>query len=56
VCTACVRLDNIVTETYEAASRVLELLKRNKLGRTTCIILEKITEFKDYMNKPYKTP
>lgn len=43
ITTACGRLDNIVTETYEAASKVLDLLKRNKLGRATCIILDKIS-------------
>jgi len=43
ITTACGRLDNIVTETYEAASKVLDFLKKNKLGRATCIILDKIS-------------
>jgi chromosome segregation ATPase len=42
VSTACGRIDNVVCETYDAAQKVLDLLKKNKLGRATCIILEKI--------------
>ncbi len=56
ITTASSRLDNIVTETYQAASKVLDLLKRNKLGRATCIILDKITQFKGYMNRPFNVP
>ena len=40
--TSCSRLDNIVVEDYNAAQAVLSLLKKNDLGRVTCIILDKI--------------
>lgn len=43
ISTACGRLDNIVTETYEAASKVLDMSKQYNLGRVTCIILDKIS-------------
>lgn len=56
VTTACGRLDNIVCQTVDAASRVLDLLKTNRLGRATCIILEKINDYRDYMNRPFKAP
>jgi structural maintenance of chromosome 4 len=49
-------LDNIVTVNYEAASRVVDFLKRAKIGRATCIILEQITQFKTFMNNHFETP
>ncbi len=45
VTTACGRLDNIVCQTLDAAQKVLDLLKTNKLGRVTCIIIEQIRNY-----------
>ena len=42
ITTCCNRLDNMVVENYEAATAVIDFLKKNRLGRLSCIILEKI--------------
>ena len=42
ISSSCFRLDNIVVTDYASASAVLEYLKRKRIGRTTCIILDKI--------------
>lgn len=42
ITSSCSRLDNIVVETLDAANLVLNFLKATKLGRVTCIILDKI--------------
>lgn len=51
IVTSCIgnRLDNIVVENLEAATAVVEFLKKTKLGRISCIILDKIKEFSAYM-------
>ena len=41
---ACPGLENIVMRTYEEAQRAMEFLKRNKVGRTTFIPLDRIRE------------
>ena len=46
VTTACGRLDNIVCQNVEAAQKVLDFLKTNRIGRATCIILEKISDYR----------
>ena len=56
VSTACGRLDNIVCQSVEAAQKVLDLLKANRLGRATCIILDKISDYRDYMRRPFSVP
>jgi len=35
---------------------VLNFLKNNKLGRVTCIILDKIQDQRKYMEAPFKAP
>lgn len=42
ITSCCSRLDNIVVKNMEAANAVLNFLKTSKLGRVTCIILDKI--------------
>merc|ERR1719389_1038576 len=42
VTTACTMLDAIVVETTDHAQAVIEFIRRNELGRTTCICLNKI--------------
>lgn len=49
ITSSCGRLDNIVVRDMNAATAVLSFLKTNKLGRVTCIILDKIQEQKKYM-------
>ena len=42
ISTCCSKLDNIVCTDLESAKTVLDFLKKRKLGRATCIILDKI--------------
>jgi chromosome segregation ATPase len=42
ITTCCNKLDNIVCTDLESAKNVLDFLKKRKLGRSTCIILDKI--------------
>merc|ERR1719181_1960838 len=44
VSTACGLLDAIVVDTADDAQAVIEFIRANDLGRTTCICLEKIKE------------
>jgi structural maintenance of chromosome 4 len=53
ITTCCSRLDNIVVTDHPSAEQVLNFLKVRKLGRTTCIILDKIGEYRTYMNRPF---
>lgn len=55
ITSCCSRLDNIVVRDMEAATAVLAFLKTSKLGRVTCIILDKIQEQRKYMERPYET-
>lgn len=41
---------------YEAANGVVEFLKKTKIGRATCIILDKIADYRNYMSKRFDTP
>lgn len=43
ITTCCSRLDNIVVTDHSTATSVIDFLKAKRLGRTTCIILDKIT-------------
>lgn len=43
ITTCCSRLDNIVCTDLDTAKAVLDFLKKRQLGRTTCIILDKIS-------------
>ena len=49
ITSCCGRLDNIVVNDLPTAQAVLDLLKRKRLGRTTCIILDRIAEQRNYM-------
>lgn len=53
ITTSCSRLDNIVVTDHPSAEQVLNFLKVRKLGRATCIILDKIGEYRTYMNRPF---
>jgi len=53
ITTACGRLNNIVVNSFDVAKQVVNFLSANKIGRATCIILEKIPEYKNYMKKPF---
>ena len=53
ITTACSRLDNIVVRNYEAARAVIDFLKTERLGRASCIILDKIGEYSNYMKKAF---
>ena len=53
ITSCCSRLDNIVVKDYDAANAVLNFLKATKLGRVTCIILDKIQDYGHYMRKPW---
>ena len=55
ITSCCGRLDNIVVRDMEAATAVLSFLKNTKLGRVTCIILDKIQDQRKYMERPYET-
>ena len=46
-------MDNIVVNDLATATAVLDLLKRKRLGRTTCIILDMIAEWRNKMNMPF---
>jgi structural maintenance of chromosome 4 len=43
----------VVTD-LATASAVLDFLKAKRLGRTTCIILDKIGDHRQYMNRPFE--
>lgn len=48
ITTACGSLDHIVVETTVCAQKCVEFLKRNNLGRSTFIILEKLSPEKKF--------
>jgi len=50
VSTACSMLDAIVVESTEDAQRVIEFIRRQDLGRTTCICMQKIQEKARHMD------
>merc|ERR1719326_752335 len=56
VSTACGMLDAIVVDTTEDAQAVIEFIRSNNLGRTTCIVLEKIREKEAQMTQAMETP
>lgn len=49
ITTSCSRLDNIVVRNYEAGQQVLNFLKLHKIGRVSCILLDKIQEYRRFM-------
>ena len=53
ITTCCYRLDNILVKNMEAANAVLNFLKSSKLGRATCIILDKIEEQRKFMDREW---
>lgn len=51
VSTAVGALDNIVTDTVETAQECIKFLKRNNLGYTTFIMIDKVCLFNFYSFK-----
>ncbi|KAH8328703.1 hypothetical protein KR067_013553 [Drosophila pandora] len=56
ISTACGRLDNIVTDTYDTASEAIAALKKYNVGRATFITLEKIENLRREAETPINTP
>ncbi|XP_054711255.1 structural maintenance of chromosomes protein 4-like [Uloborus diversus] len=56
ISTACGPLDNIVTDTMNTAQKCVEFLKKNNLGYTTFLPLEKMEKWTVYVNKKIQTP
>jgi len=56
VSTACGMLDAIVVDRTEDAQAVIEFIRREDLGRATCISLQKIREREREMQQPVETP
>jgi len=56
VSTACPPLDYIVVDTTSAAQRCVELLRANKLGVATFLILEKQAHLKRFLAESVETP
>jgi structural maintenance of chromosome 4 len=56
VSTACGMLDAIVVDSTEDAQRVVEFVRREELGRCTCICLQKIRDQEKYMDSQGKPP
>lgn len=50
VSTACGMLDAIVVESTEDAQAVIEFVRRQDLGRTTCVCMQKIQDRAKHMN------
>lgn len=50
ISTCCGALDNVVVDTVRSAQAALEHLRRNDVGRVTCITLEKIQNL-DYQTR-----
>jgi len=42
ISSSCYQLESMVVESYESGQQIIEFLKASKLGKTTCIILDKI--------------
>jgi chromosome segregation ATPase len=53
ITTLCGRLDNIVVTDLATGNAVLDFLKARRLGRATCIILEKIGDTRNAMNRHF---
>lgn len=56
VSTACSMLDAIVVDTTDDAQAVIEFIRREELGRTTCICLQKIQDRARDMDNAVETP
>eukprot|EP00747_Dinoflagellata_sp_TGD_P195072 gnl/TRDRNA2_/TRDRNA2_63218_c0_seq1.p1 gnl/TRDRNA2_/TRDRNA2_63218_c0~~gnl/TRDRNA2_/TRDRNA2_63218_c0_seq1.p1 ORF type:complete len:1377 (+),score=498.50 gnl/TRDRNA2_/TRDRNA2_63218_c0_seq1:64-4194(+) len=56
VSTACGMLDAIVVDTTEDAQKVIEFVRQQDLGRTTCISLQQIQGRKAEMERAVETP
>lgn len=55
ISTCCGRLDNIVVDCLETAKTCIEFLRRNDLGRSTFIALEKISHLTSQCNQRIQT-
>ncbi|KFM62011.1 Structural maintenance of chromosomes protein 4, partial [Stegodyphus mimosarum] len=55
ISTACGQLDNIVTDTLTTAQECVQFLKKNKLGYTTFIPLDKMKIWESYSQKKIST-
>ena len=56
VSTACPPLDYVVVDTTSAAQRCVDLLRSNKLGVATFLILEKQSHLKKFLSEKVETP
>jgi len=56
VSTACGSLDNIVVDSTEDAQAVIQFVRKEELGRTTCICLDKIKHLQSEMDREVATP
>merc|ERR1719329_1347828 len=56
VTTACGLLDAIVVDSTDDAQAVIEFIRQNDLGRTSCIVLEKIRDRIPEMERALETP
>jgi len=46
----------LVVYDYDTANQVINFLKKNRMGRVTCIILDKIGDIKQKMNQHFEIP
>mmetsp|Transcript_5244 Transcript_5244/g.12460 ORF Transcript_5244/g.12460 Transcript_5244/m.12460 type:complete len:1318 (+) Transcript_5244:93-4046(+) len=56
ISTACSALDHLVVQTTEDAEKVVALLRRERLGRATCIVLDKMGMWEDRSRNPKQAP
>jgi structural maintenance of chromosome 4 len=56
ISTACPALDNIVVDTTETGQQCIEYLRKNQLGRSTFIVLDKLGEVTPKMDTPEDAP
>eukprot|EP00889_Picochlorum_renovo_P003369 jgi/Picre1/30399/NNA_005763.t1 len=56
ISTACPALDYVVVDTTSAAQRCVELLRSNKLGVATFLILEKQSHLKKFLSEKVEPP
>ncbi|KAI8041998.1 hypothetical protein M5D96_003298, partial [Drosophila gunungcola] len=56
ISTACGRLDNIVTDSYDTAAAAIAALKEHNVGRATFITLDKIEQHRRDANSRINTP
>jgi structural maintenance of chromosome 4 len=56
ISTACGALDYLVSRTAKGATKCVDFLRKNKLGRSTFIVLEKLNYLKKSYEKECRTP